>query len=232
MMGFEITIGEWLLVCGLGVLVGLDSVSWPQAMWSRPVVAGTIGGLVFGAPVAGLVVGSWLELVMSRHPPYGAAKYPETGPAALTAGAAYGLADGGSLIGLVGAVLVGWTIGWVGMHSVAALRVLNARLVAEPASYAGSPRELARRHRLAIRLDGVRAGIIVGSLLVPSVLFVRLLDVLEPGRIGAWAAPVLAAMGLAGLTGIGARALGTRPDRWPAFIAGTVLGGLLVWWVP
>ncbi len=229
MMGFELTLGEWLLACALGVVVGLDSVSWPQAMWSRPIVAGTVGGLIVGAPGAGFLTGAWLELVMSRHPPFGAARYPETGPAALIAGAAYGLADEGALIGLVGSVLVGWTIGWLGMHSVTVLRRVNARLVAEPARFAGSPRELGRRHRLAMRLDGARAGLIVGALLVPSVLFVRFLETFEPGRLGAGVAPVLAAVGLAGLTGSGARALGTRRRRWPVFLAGGFLGTLVAW---
>ena len=40
----------------LGALLGLDVVSFPQAMISRPIVAATIAGALVGAPGRGLVV--------------------------------------------------------------------------------------------------------------------------------------------------------------------------------
>ncbi len=231
MMDVEITVGEWLLASMLGALVGLDAVSWPQAMWSRPIVAATIGGLIFGNPVAGFLVGLWLELVMSRDPPFGAARYPETGPAALTAGAALALAGSSSAPALMGSVLVGWTIGWVGMHSIAVTRRANARLVAKPAVFGGRTSEVARRHLACIRLDAARAGLIVGALLVPSVLVVRGIAAFPrlefATNLGGW----FSAVGLAALTGIGARALGTRRREWPALMAGAAAGALLAWGV-
>ena len=42
-------------------------------MISRPIVAGTIGGLLFGDAAAGFAAGAFLEVLSFRHPPYGAA---------------------------------------------------------------------------------------------------------------------------------------------------------------
>lgn len=229
MTALDLSVGTWLVACALGVFVALDAISWPQAMWSRPIVAATMGGLLCGAPTSGFVVGAWLEIVLSRHPPFGAARYPETGPASLIAGAALAAAGPLSISGLVAAVLVGWTVGWLGSHTIDALRVGNARLVADRESIGGDLRELARRHRLAMRVDGFRGAAIVGCLLVPAALFVRFGSAAEPGGLGASAGPLLAAMGLAGVAGSGARALGTRRGRWPFFAAGGVVGVFLLW---
>ena len=53
---------NWILLGLLGGAVGLDATAFPQAMWSRPIVAGTLAGLVFGRPVSGLLVGITLEV--------------------------------------------------------------------------------------------------------------------------------------------------------------------------
>ena len=228
MTGVELTAGDWALACLLGAAIGLDGVSWPQAMWSRPIVAGTVGGLLFGDPAAGCLVGVWLELVLSRHAPFGGARHPETGPAAFTAGAAYAAAGDGAAIGIVAAVAVGWAIGWTGAHSVTLLRRVTPSLVSRPEGFRGGAAALARRHRLAIALDGLRAGLLVAALLVPSVLFVRLLSTQPSGAAGAAWWPLVAGLGLAGAAGVAARGLGARGRRWPALAAGLVLGTLLV----
>ncbi|WP_419950916.1 PTS sugar transporter subunit IIC [Candidatus Palauibacter sp.] len=226
-MGIDLSLGEWLLACALGGLVGLDAVSWPQAMWSRPIVAGTLGGVLFGAPAEGCLVGACLELVLSRHAPFGGARHAETGPAALTAGAACGLAQSGSAIDVPAAVACGWAIGWLGTRSVTVLRRVTARLATGPGGGWGSAATLARRHRLAMLLDGVRAGLLVASLLVPSALLVRFLSTHPAAGPGALGASALVAIGLAGMGGVAARALGARRRHWPAFAAGGILGAVL-----
>ena len=60
----------------LGALLGLDTVSFPQAMLSRPIVAATLGGAIVGAPLAGLIVGATLELIAVETLPFGASRYP------------------------------------------------------------------------------------------------------------------------------------------------------------
>ncbi len=227
MMGVELSAGDWGLACLIGAAVGLDCVSWPQAMWSRPIVAGTLGGLLFGAPAAGCLVGVWLEVVLSRHPPFGGARHPEPGPASFVAGAAFAVAGGGAPAGVVAAVATGWAIGWTGAYSVALLRRVTPRLVSPPEGFGGGAAALARRHRLAIALDGMRGGLLVATLLIPSVLFVRFVS--NPPGGGAeltwW--PVPAGLGLAGAAGVAARGLGARRRAWPALAAGMFLGFII-----
>jgi hypothetical protein len=232
MTGVELAPGAWWIVVGIGTLLGLDAISWPQSMASRPIVAGTLGGMLFGDPGGGFLVGAWLEIMASRHPPYGAARYPETGPAALIAGAAFALSESGSIIALMFCVLAGWTIGWVGSHSIALLRRYNDRALGDPASFAGDPTELARRHRRSIRLDGARAALVTGALFLPVVLAVRVAETWGPGGLGAGLTPVLAVLGLAGLGGVGARLLGGRREGWPTFVIGGAVGLLLIWVFP
>src|ERR671933_420064 len=73
----------------LGALLGLDTVSFPQAMFSRPLVAATLGGALLGAPLEGLLVGATLELIALETLPFGASRYPEWGSAAVVGGALF-----------------------------------------------------------------------------------------------------------------------------------------------
>jgi len=227
--GLEIGPGTWLVVTLFGVALGLDGTSLVQSMASRPIAAATLGGLLFGDPAAGFLAGAWLELVAARHPPFGAARYPETGPASLIAGAAFAASDSGSVIALAAAILAGWTIGWIGTHSIRWLRRVNERSVGDPAAWAGDPSQLARRHRRAMRLDAVRAAVITGSLFVPTVIGVRWLESWPAGPAGGSWASLAAVVALAGLGGSGARVLGGRREGWPPFVAGAAAGLVLLW---
>ena len=71
----------------LAGVLGLDVVSFPQAMISRPIVGATLGGLLFGAPFAGMVCGAALECLALEALPVGASRYPEWGSASVVAGA-------------------------------------------------------------------------------------------------------------------------------------------------
>jgi mannose/fructose/N-acetylgalactosamine-specific phosphotransferase system component IIC len=228
MIGLEISPGTWLVVTILGVGLGLDGTSLVQSMASRPIVAATIGGMLFGDPGSGFLAGGWLELVSGRHPPFGAARYPETGPASLIAGSAFALSEHGSILALVAATAAGWAIGWIGTHSIQWLRRVNEKAVGDPAAYAGDPAELARRHRRAIRLDGARAAVITGALFVPAVLSARWLESWPAGPAGGAWASLAALIALAGLGGSGARVLGGRRQGWPSFVLGGVAALLLL----
>ena len=61
----------------LGALLGLDVVSFPQAMISRPIVAATLAGAFIGNPPAGLLIGVVLEMIALDTLPFGASRYPE-----------------------------------------------------------------------------------------------------------------------------------------------------------
>ena len=83
------------LLLGWGTIVGLDVVTAPQSMVSRPLVAGAITGLLvslvqpdlFQVPpvMTGLMVGAVLELYALDVLPVGAARYPDYGPATVAA---------------------------------------------------------------------------------------------------------------------------------------------------
>jgi len=73
----------------LGAVLGLDMVSFPQAMWSRPLVSATAAGALIGDAAAGLLAGAVLELVALETLPFGASRYAEWGTAGVVGGAIY-----------------------------------------------------------------------------------------------------------------------------------------------
>lgn len=112
---------------GWGTVAGVDLVSFPQALLSRPLITGAVTGLLVGAPEAGLQVGLLLELFALDVLPVGAARYPDYGPGVV--GGVLVAADGGlSLtLGVAGgyALLVAVLGGW----SLQALRRVNGRVL-------------------------------------------------------------------------------------------------------
>lgn len=78
-----------LPVAILGGVLGLDMVSFPQAMLSRPLVAATFAGAFVGSASAGLLVGAVLELIALETLPFGASRYAEWGTAGVVGGAVY-----------------------------------------------------------------------------------------------------------------------------------------------
>ncbi len=116
--------GTLAMLTMVGAVVGLDFVSFPQAMLSRPIVAATLGGAVCGDAGAGLLVGVLLECFALETMPFGASRYPEWGPASVAAAAAAVVpgADAAEmartvpfavLIGLACAMLGGQTLVWL-----------------------------------------------------------------------------------------------------------------------
>ncbi len=117
-------------VVAVGTLVGLDLVSVPQMMISRPLVAGLLGGLVVGNPVAGLGAGAVLELFAMETLPVGAVRYPDWGPGSVAAGALVGARGAGALpSGLLGVVLVVIASAWLGGWLMHVVRRANAASV-------------------------------------------------------------------------------------------------------
>ena len=209
MSELEVSLTLWvgLVICGSGV--GLDSVSWPQVMISRPIFAATVGGALLGDPAAGFLVGAVLELLGLGHTPYGATVYPETGPAALVAGAGLAGAGGEGVGSLAVAAASGLIIGWIGAVTVRFQRLINERLLAMPGA-ATPPARIERRHRLAMALDATRAGALTAAFVIPVMLLVgqfaeRPLAGPVPGGIGMKAAGslLLVAIGLASGAGAG-----------------------------
>ncbi|MDQ6689221.1 MAG: PTS sugar transporter subunit IIC [Gemmatimonadota bacterium] len=80
---------EVLPLALLGGLLGLDVVSFPQAMISRPIVASTLAGTLIGHSESGLLIGVVLELIALDTLPFGASRYPEWGSAGVVGGALF-----------------------------------------------------------------------------------------------------------------------------------------------
>lgn len=128
---------EVLAVIVIGMLVGLDLASVPQAMIARPLVAGLLGGVAVGNPVPGLAVGALCELFALETLPVGAARYPDWGPGTVAVGALAGARHEGIMAsGLLGLVLValvaaqagGWLIHVVRRGNVTATARCRAAL--------------------------------------------------------------------------------------------------------
>ena len=158
-----------------GTLVGLDLVSVPQAMISRPVVAGAVAGAIAGDLEAGFRIGVLFELFALDVLPFGAARYPDYGPAtigavALGAGTPWELGLGiSTAFGLVLAVLGGW--------SLQVVRRWNARAIQRRAAAlaAGESSAIRRLQYGALFRDAVRgftltlAALVLASTLSQSI---------------------------------------------------------------
>lgn len=113
-----------LPVALLGALLGLDVVSFPQAMISRPIVAATLGGALAGDVTSGLVAGAVLEMIALEMLPVGASRYPEWGTASVVGGAmasAYYNLAGAAVVAVFASIVTAWAGSW----SMYALRRLN-----------------------------------------------------------------------------------------------------------
>jgi PTS system mannose-specific IIC component len=147
-------------LAALGAVLGLDAVSFPQAMLSRPLVAATLGGAVVGDAYSGLLAGAALEFVALETLPVGASRYPEWGSASVVAGAligAYGETSPGSLsVALFAAIATGWIGGWT-MVQMRSLNAVMARRL-RPAINAGEPNAVVGLQFAGLFADFVRGG--------------------------------------------------------------------------
>lgn len=154
-----------------GTLVGLDLVSVPQAMISRPLVAGAVAGWLAGDVAVGLRVGVLFELFALDVLPIGAVRYPDYGPAtvvaaALAAGSPWELSLGlSATLGLVMAVIGGWSLQLVRRSNARAIQQRAAALAA------GQSSAIRRLQYGGLMRDAVRAaGLTAGGLLLAWVI--------------------------------------------------------------
>lgn len=154
----------------VGGTLALDETSLGQFMVSRPLVTGTVTGMLLGDPAAGLTLGCILELFYLAHFHVGGARFPESVPAAITAVAAAAAAPGpgGLALGLV----CGLALGELGGRTVMALRRFNMRIVPDPSLARVHDGEVWRAHLAALALDFLRgtAVTLVGVALLPPVV--------------------------------------------------------------
>ena len=127
------SVASYLLAAGVAVGCGLDRTAALQVMISRPLVAGPLTGWVLGDAVAGLEVGSLIELLWLGRLPVGAAVPPDdtqvaVGGTALAVLAAPSLGMAGLPFTLL-CTLLALPLGKVGQLFDRFARHLNGRLV-------------------------------------------------------------------------------------------------------
>jgi len=151
----------------LGAVLGLDVVSFPQAMISRPLVAATAASVLLGDPARGLLVGATLEMFALETLPFGASRYPEWGSAAVVSGGLFAVHSDPGPGALTVAVLAGLTSAWIGGWSMVQLRKLNARLASKRHEEvaAGSKRVVEGLQVFGLTADFVRGGLLTAAML-------------------------------------------------------------------
>ena len=181
----------WLDVLPLSLLagvIGLDVVSFPQAMFSRPIVGATLGGAMVGAPVAGLVCGAALECLALEALPVGASRYPEWGSASVVAGAVAATGTTANAMPLAGAFAVAVALGiataWIGGLSMIAQRQVIARFARPRLGQlaAGNRNTVVGLQVVGMTLDLVRAAVLGAVCFIPGHLLAEQVN-------GRWSVP-------------------------------------------
>ncbi|MBX6331288.1 MAG: PTS sugar transporter subunit IIC [Gemmatimonadaceae bacterium] len=151
-----------LPLVALGAFLGIDVVSFPQAMISRPIVAATLGGAVVGDVVSGLFAGAVLEMMAMETLPVGASRYPEWGTASVVGGALAAVPGADRSGALVLAVFAAIATGWAGGWSMYLLRRVNGVWArrALPALESGAPRTVIGLQARGLAADIVRAALV------------------------------------------------------------------------
>jgi PTS system mannose-specific IIC component len=175
----------------LGAVLGLDMVSFPQAMVSRPLVAATLAGALVGRAGDGLLIGAILELVALETLPVGASRYPEWGSASVAGGALYAaFADQGAgalAVSVLAALATAWAGGWT-MVSVRRLNGIITRR-SRPSLERGSRATLRDVQRAGMLLDFLRGGLLTLLALVALTPLVR-------ASVALWSLPATASVGV------------------------------------
>jgi mannose/fructose/N-acetylgalactosamine-specific phosphotransferase system component IIC len=209
-----------------GTVVGVDLVSFPQAMLSRPIVAATVAGALAGDAQSGLRVGVLLELFALDVLPIGASRYPDYGPGAVAAAAVAVHASWSLALGIAAAL--GLLLAAVGGRSIELLRRSNGRLVRrhEAQLIAGDPGVIRRLHLMSLGSDVVRSFLltILGLALAgPVATFGVSLPLLDRSLT-----LTLVAGGIvAAIHGLMQRARVGAPRNW--LVAGLAAGAVIAW---
>jgi mannose/fructose/N-acetylgalactosamine-specific phosphotransferase system component IIC len=160
---------EALPIAMLGGLLGLDVVSFPQAMIARPIVSSTVAGAFIGHAESGLLIGIVLELIALDTLPFGASRYPEWGSAGVVGGALFaaqgrgmpGALPASVLAALLTASISGWSM--VVLRRAIAARLERTRARIEEGS---------RGALLSLHLSGMTFDLIRGALVTTIAMLI------------------------------------------------------------
>ena len=153
---------EALPLALLGALLGLDVVSFPQAMIARPIVSSTVAGAFIGHSEAGLLIGVVLELIALDTLPFGASRYPEWGSAGVVGGALFAAQPSGMPGALPASVLAALLTASISGSSMVVLRRLIASRLERSRDDIedGSRSALLSLHLWGMTVDLVRGGLV------------------------------------------------------------------------
>jgi mannose/fructose/N-acetylgalactosamine-specific phosphotransferase system component IIC len=153
---------EALPLALLGAVLGLDVVSFPQAMIARPIVSSTVAGAFIGHSEAGLLVGVVLELIALDTLPFGASRYPEWGSAGVVGGALFAAQPSGMPGALPAAVLAALLTASISGSSMVVLRRMIATRLERSRDNIeeGSRSALLSLHLWGMTLDLVRGALV------------------------------------------------------------------------
>ena len=220
---------NWLALGLLGGVVGLDATSFPQVMLSRPIIAATLTGLLFGEPAAGLLLGAVLEAFALIILPFGATRYPESGTAAAAATSAYAATTDLVNNHQVLLLAVVFALVWEQIAGVSVIftRRINERLVrAREGSAPLTAQEVQQRHLLAIGIDFVRGAwaVLIGGMF--GRILLRLMDPMFAlgDEISVRLLSVAGAVMIASLLPL----FGGMRARWVPLVAGLACGSLIL----
>lgn len=172
---------DLLPIALLGAFLGMDVVTFPQAMISRPIVAATVAGAFIGNAPAGLIMGAVLELLALEMLPFGASRYPEWGSASVVGGALYASEGGDPAGALAASLLAALMTAMLSGKSMVWLRRRNATRAARHRE------ELDRGSNKAVtglQLAGLTGDLVRGFLVTASAMLV--FSILMPVIVGTW----------------------------------------------
>ena len=216
----------------LGAVLGLDVVSFPQAMVSRPIVAATAAGALIGQPERGLLMGVALEFFALESLPFGASRYPEWGSAAVVGGALFAMTPDNTPAAMTVSALLALFAASVGGTSMVALRRWNARWARrqQQGIARGSGNTV-----VGLQLAGMTADLLRGGLLTLGALVV--FRPLHEAIIGTFTFPstlsravVVAVASAVGLAAVWKVVRTTAGARW-LLLSGIAAGSVLAGWV-
>ncbi len=215
---------ELALLLLWGTVVGLDLVSVGQTMISRPLVSGTVSGLILGDPAAGAAVGVILELFALDVMPVGAVGYPDYGVGTVAAAATAAHAPG--VVGTGLAVCVGLAVAYIGEVGIRLVRNWNTNDVRRYRERldGGDMGTITRIHLRGLSRDAMRSFAVTAIGLLLALAVYRWSPVTLEGTVLVTVVVAGAALGAA--AGGIVHAVGRGPGlRW--FAAGLTLG--LLW---
>ena len=212
---------ELVMLLAWGTVVGLDLVSVGQTMIARPLVSGTVAGLVLGDPAAGATVGVILELFALDVMPVGAVRYPDYGVGTVAAAATAAHAPG--VLGTGLAVCVGLAVAYVGEVGIRLVRNWNTNDVRRYREKldGGDMKTITKIHLRGLSRDALRSFAVTAIGLLAALGVYRWSPVTLEGTVLVTVVVTGAALGAA--AGGIVHAVGRGPGlRW--FVGGLMLG--------